>query len=294
MRSTKIILSLGSVLSATAIAIAEPLTIQQAAPPATQPVAVTAAGDVYVTAFLAVGDSSRLEWAGTGVQQNLVTDLARGHLRPVAATGSVADARSAAKDAGARYLITGTYQSADDMLRFTGQIIEVASGTVIGGLSATGADRDLFSMEDALSGQAIKQLNQLSGVKLADERATKPAGVVPPGLQPAIIVQIVQPPAVGAASSYEGSTLQTYVENNRTPSTDFNQQLQDTRYRNTYAGYSNFYGNYLGGYGFSLLYNVGTPLVGFNSFYGGSGFGAGGYFHHGGHSGFTGNGGGHR
>jgi TolB-like protein len=266
-------------------------SVAGADPAATQPSSPT--GDVYLLPFAAIGGDTRLDWAGKAVQQNLLTDLARARLHPAAADQPIAsaDAQASAKAAGARYLITGTYQTTDQLLRFNGQILDVATGNVLGGITATGAERDLFSMEDSLSAQAIQQLSRLPGIVAGQDlaNAQRPAAQVPPALQPAAVAILLQPPAAAAGSSYDGSALQQYVDSNRTPSNDFEQQLQDARDRNTYAPYTDYgtYGGYYGNYGVGLYYGGGLQIGGFgySSGFGGHGFphgfGAGGYFNHG-------------
>jgi TolB-like protein len=254
------------------------------ADPTTQP-----ACDVYLTPFTALGGDNSLDWAGKAVAQNLLTDLVRSKFHPLAADKALpttADAQAAAKAAGAKFLITGTYQTAELQVRFNGQIFDVATGNVVGALTATGSPRDLFALEDSLSAQAIAQLTQQPAVV----RNNKPAGPVPAALAPAVVVQVIQPPAVaqaGAGSSYQGSALQDYVDSNRTPSTDYSQQVQDAQDRDTYGSYNfgnggfyngGFYSPYLGGYGigsygFGLVYSVSSG--GF-----GSGFGPRFGFHH--------------
>jgi len=227
--------------------------------PATQPATQPVSADVYVIPFGALGGDNSMDWAGKAVQQNLLTDLARAKLHVASADKPIenaTDAQAAAQAAGAKYFITGTYQVADTLVRFTGQILDTATRKVQGGISATGAPRDLFSMEDSLSAQAIGQL-----AHLPPTASNKPAGPVPPALQPPFIVQVIQPPAVaqnGASSSYQGSTLQQYVDSNRTPSTDYSQQVQDAQNRDMYNyGYNTPYGSYFGGYGYGYGYGYG-------------------------------------
>jgi TolB-like protein len=266
----------------------------RAGTPTTRPAGVR--GDVYLTPFAFVGGDNHLDWAGKAVQQNLMTDLARSRMHPVTIDQalSTADAQTAAKSAGAKYLITGSYQVSDSVLRFNGQIVNVASGSVVGGISATGPERDLFAMEDAMSAQAIQQLIHMPGIVGINN--FKPTAPLPTALQPAALQQMIQPPAATAGSSYEGSGLQAYVNNNLTPSTDFNQQLQDSMDRLTYSpvtaylpydgigyGYPSFYGTFGGAYGgFGISYSFGRYGYGFR---GGSGF------HHGGFGGGFGGGG---
>jgi TolB-like protein len=266
MRYTAVTICL---LTLVSLASADPTT--QPAMPATQPTC-----DVYIAPFTALGDNS-LEWAGKAVSQNLLTDLARKGFHPLESDKPVSntDALAAGKAVNAKFLITGTYQTLELQVRFNGQIIDVNTGNVLGGLSVTGAPRDLFALEDSLSAQAI---NQLSKIGLA-AAVNKPQAPLPPALQQPVLVQLIQPPAVAApnaGSSYEGSALQAYVEGNRTPSTDFAQQVQNSQDQQDYAspyygyGYGYGYSPYFGGYGgYGIGFYVGIPSGGYGFHSGG-------------------------
>src|ERR1700722_10347196 len=80
------------------------------AAPTTQP-----AIDVTIAPFTPLDDSAAV-WIGKAVQQNLIADLARQHFRPSESAGSDG------------YIIQGSYQFADPLIRFTGQLVEVQSG----------------------------------------------------------------------------------------------------------------------------------------------------------------------
>ncbi len=244
---------LGLLLLTTAPALAA------APPPATRP----AAADVYVAPFRPLTDAPNLAFAGRGVQQNLTADLARAAYRPTAG-GPAADPLAAARQAGARYVVTGTYQATDDHLRFDGELVDAATGGTVAGLAVTGDTRDLFALEDALSAQLIHALSRAAG---------RPAGPpdhlpVPPGLQPAAVAAAIAPPApAGTGSAYQGSALQSYVDANRTPSVDYDPQLGDARDRNTFGSYNSgpstaafggYGGSGYGGYGFDALGFGGT------------------------------------
>lgn len=240
------------------------------ADPSTQPTC-----DVYVTPFTALGSDNSLEWAGKAVSQNLLTDLAQAKFHPLEADKALpnsADAQAAAKSAGAKFLITGTYQTLQLQVRFTGQILDLASGNVIGGLSATGSPRDLFALEDSLSGQAIAQLNPapLAQAAIAKNKPGAPAATAAATAPPAVIVQIVQPPPANQGT-YQGSALQDYVDSNRTPSSDYPPQLpdnSDTPYTydynygdgGSYGPGTGWYGGY--GYGFSIFSISSAPSNG--------------------------------
>jgi TolB-like protein len=181
----------------------------RAAGPATQPVAAAQVCDVYLTPFTALSNDNTLDWMGKAVEQNLLTDLARAKLHPLAADkplANTADAQAAAKAAGAKYLIAGSYQVADQQVRFNAQLIDAGTGNVLGGISTTGAVRDLFTMEDALSSQALQQLGQLPGLAVANNKPVAPAPAAPAAApvaaaQPPVVVQIIQAPPAPAPIS---------------------------------------------------------------------------------------------
>jgi TolB-like protein len=243
---------------------------------------------VYLVPFTPLGGDNSMDWAGKAVAQNLMTDLARARFVVVASektSASSSETRAAAVAAGARYTLTGTYQLADTLVRFNAQLIDNATGNVVGGLSATGAPRDLFNLEDSLSAQAIAQLTH-PRLAANNQKANAAPGPVPPALQPAAVAQIIQPLAVaqtGSTSSYDGSALQQYVDANRTPSNDYSQQVQNAADRSTYGyGYSSYYPLYLGSYSYGLGYGaigyggIGYGGLGYSLFYG---FPSGGHHH---------------
>ncbi len=271
------------------------------AAPSTQPVepamvapsAPSIPADVYLTPFRPITDAPGLSWAGRAVEQNLQVDLTRAAYRPVAADTD-ADPMAAARSAGARFLVTGTYQWADPQLRFDGQVFDLATNTVIGGLSATGEGRDLFGLEDDLSAQLVRTLSHAAGHSQRVSTHGPSTRPVPPALQPDAVAAAIAPPAAGVGSAYAGSALQSYVEGNRTPSVDYNQQLANSRQQNTFGSYNNYggpdgfgyagfgdygYGGYGGygyaGYGGGYLPGVSYPIAGGGSL--GYGFGRGGY-----------------
>ena len=130
--------------------------------------------------------------------------------------------------AGAQYLISGTCQVVDVELRLSGQMIDVATGRPVGGLKATGAVRDLFSLEDILCDQAKRLLPQ-------PPVAARPA--------PAITAPTNNPPVwvSNGSAMFEGSSLERAVS------------LSDSQYAAAYHRY--YYTNdYLYGYGYPISY----------------------------------------
>ncbi|HSV15037.1 MAG TPA: hypothetical protein VLI90_12330 [Tepidisphaeraceae bacterium] len=236
-----------------------------AAAPSTQPTTAPMAVDVLVLPFTPIVAESASDFLSHAVQQNLITDLGRGQYHPTAGDPTTATPLAAGRDTGARYVIAGSYQSIEGQLRFTGQIVDVQAGTVVGGMTATGGPRDLFAIEDSLSAQALHQLQRLNTQSTAAAHGKPAAAVQAPAPAPAIAAP-AQPAAPVFMRTFEGSELQSYANSNRTPSQDYAAQVAASANRQAYwpTGYSG-YGSY-GGYGY---YSYGYPWsVGYTYPYG--------------------------
>jgi TolB-like protein len=118
-------------------------------------------------------------WLAKSLQSSLAADLTRQGLAPIAWPTPIADSATAiaqARNQNAAYVIIGSTQSIDTDIRVTGQIIEVATGRVIGGLKSTGALRDIFAIQDDLASQ----------IQIVQARAQpQPIEPQPPVQQPA-------------------------------------------------------------------------------------------------------------
>ena len=68
-------------------------------------------------------------------------------------------ALAAGRNAGARYVVYGSFATANQELRATGQVVDVAEGKSIAGLKATGPTDDVFQLEDLLARQVRRRLN---------------------------------------------------------------------------------------------------------------------------------------
>jgi TolB-like protein len=125
----------------------------------TQPADTT----VLVLPFSSPSNANQ-QWIGKAVQQDLLTDLTEGTTTHVIAPSSIAPADDndaalrAARDRNAAFVVFGQAQSTDKEVRLTGQVLDVASGTTLGALKATGPADELFHLEDALAGQAFMAL----------------------------------------------------------------------------------------------------------------------------------------
>lgn len=130
---------------------------------ATQPQQNAMAGEKLIVFPFAVAPGAQSPWVGKAVQQNVFTDvIQRTHAHADAATGDPPvnndEALRRARDANAQFAVTGDVQSAGNDLRITGQVIDVASGNVIGGIKATGRAADLFPLEDSVAAQVLQAL----------------------------------------------------------------------------------------------------------------------------------------
>lgn len=108
-------------------------------------------------------------WIGQAVQQNLLNELGRTTLispftppsPPEPAVADIAAAQKAARNTDASYVVFGSYHVAEVGVRFTGQVLEVNTGRLVGSARATGPMRDLFALEDELAAQVRKVLIDL-------------------------------------------------------------------------------------------------------------------------------------
>jgi TolB-like protein len=219
--------------------------------PTTMP---TDSKSVLVFPFSALNDQPAT-WIGKGIQQNLMADLGRlpgvrvlprGDEQSVNATRAI----ELAKEAGAAYVVTGSYQLMNDELRCVGQIINVASGDIVGTLKTTGAMHELFALEDAISDQAARQLWPVIS---ANRPAAAPMGN-PPVINPTPPLQ--QDPMAGR---YIGSSLQAWLETSVNSRDYYHRYIfgQSPTYRD--YGYDYPYGY---GYGRGYGYGLGYPLYG--------------------------------
>lgn len=121
--------------------------------PATQPA-------VLVLAFDPVAADGQDNAIGQGIQQTLLAELGRmRHLRgtlpasqpaAVGAPVTPASALAAARAAEARYVVFGAYQQSQQLVRMTGQVLDVTTGMAVGSMKVTGTAANLFEMQDAL------------------------------------------------------------------------------------------------------------------------------------------------
>lgn len=252
-----------------ALALSAPV-LAQTTKPARAPAAVPAATPaiagtkVLVVPLTEVSDGAKRDWLGRAMHQSMLAELSRlGFVDPITAKNvepaTVADldaATKAGKDAGAAFVVFGSYQIVDDELRVTGQIADVSTGKAAGGIKATGNVRDLFGVEDVVAAQLKKTLTDAVKPALpADQGLAVAAPTTAPSAAPATPPVAAATPASGAPASlgYEGSDLQKDL-NSSSPIADGLQSIYD-KYRygtpeRTYPGYGNGGYDYPSDYGY--------------------------------------------
>ena len=147
----------------TAVVAALPARAAEASAPAER------LGDILVLPFMPLdsrpnegGGSSG--WRGKSVQQTLLADLAAAAPRGTLILGddepaaTAAAAAAAARKVGAHYVVFGTFAADPPLLRLTGQVVDATAGRSVGGLKATGPERDAFRLEDVLAAQLQEHL----------------------------------------------------------------------------------------------------------------------------------------
>src|SRR6185312_5250755 len=103
-------------------------------------------------------------WVGKAIQQDLVADLTESTVAQVIAPVSapqVTDpqaALQAGRQAGATFVLFGQAHTSGELMRVTGELLDVSSGRPLAGLKATAPADDLFPLEDSLAAQALQAL----------------------------------------------------------------------------------------------------------------------------------------
>jgi TolB-like protein len=210
---------------------------------------------VLLLPFAPLGEEGNTLWVGQAVQQNLLSELSRvSSIQPIApiaqskAATDTDEALQAGQAAKATYVVFGSYQISEAGLRLTGQVLEVSSGRLIGGMKATGTLRDLFFLEDTLAEQAKRIL-----AKQLQPQPAKPA--------------VPETPAAEASDPPQQQQQQTpwQRDTNWIERTQLRERYDANYYR---ARYWYIYGTPPGWYGYSPYYYG----YGFGPYYGTNGW----------------------
>jgi TolB-like protein len=171
-------------------------------PPATAPAAVVARANprVEVFPFVSVSQPGQADWIGRGIQESLQSEVSRTGatlLIPGKAPAPTDDVIEIARQNKADLAVVGTYQIVGDNVRVTGHVIDAASNATVGGFAATGPQKNLFGIEDALGEQLrrllpltaqAQQMAQAQQIPQAQQMGQAAEQPVAPQPQPAPVV----------------------------------------------------------------------------------------------------------
>lgn len=250
------------------------LSLAQQAPPTTAPavVAMRPSPRVEIFSFTSISQPAQNDWMGRGIQESLQSDVARTGatlLIPIHPPAPNADAVTVARENKADLAVVGTYQISGDDLRVNGHLIDTATNTTVGGFAATGPQKNLFGIEDAL-GEQLRRLLPPPPTAAAEAQAPQQPQPAPTTIYEQ---QVTPPPSVNY--SYDTTPYVPYY------------------YPDVYD--YDWYGYPYGFYGGIGIYGGGFYGRGFNHGFSHGGFGGrpgGGGFHGGGFGGGHGFGGG--
>lgn len=214
---------------------------------------------VVIGPWAAVEGSTNVAWLNGGIQQTLLADLSRpGQTDAVAIKPGTSNILETARQQDGRWLISGTYQVAASQVRLTGQVIDLSTGQAIGGLKATGNERDIFPLQDELSRQAQNVIRKAIAPLVNQQPTTAPAmsDLVPTG---PIRIVVEQQPANADRVSFDGSSLQRAVDAGQIDPRRINRVRNEAIYQYGYTGYfrspvliggytPSWYGNCFSGY----------------------------------------------
>jgi TolB-like protein len=245
--------------------------------PVTPPAAVArVAPRVEIFAFSSVASQpGQTDWIGRGLQESLQSEVAHTGatlMIPVHAPAATDDAITVARQNKADLAVIGTYQVVGDDVRVNGHLVDVASNNTVGSFAATGPQKSLFAIEDAVGEQLRRSL---PAAPMAQQAA---AAQQQAAQQQVAQQQAAQQPTV----IYQQDPSQAYapppaVNNYYDATPDYGYYYPDTYY----DGY---------GYPFGFYGGLGFYGGGFGRGFDRGGFGRGGFIGHGG--GFVGHGGG--
>jgi TolB-like protein len=147
--------------------------------------ALAEAPRVRVLPFAEANEKQQRDWINRALQQAVIDELASLTTVQLVSTSQPATAP-------AEFTVLGTIQRINGGLRVTGRV-EDANGKTIGGFKATGTERDLFAIEDAIA-------QQITGLIAPTERPLLEGGPV------------ISRPASGGTGNFEGSDLQRALQ----------------------------------------------------------------------------------
>jgi TolB-like protein len=202
---------------------------------------------IFISPLSAIGEDGKTAWISQAVQQNILHELTRVQgVKPVLPAAPPADhnaAVTAAKSAGAHFLLEGSYTLADPGIRITIQVFDLKTNAYIGAAKATGPLKELFALEDSIAEQIhriVQHQVNLRAPAAAPQQPLPPIAI--PGNGP------VQQP------QYPWDRDKPFIAN-EIRKTLLDRDYEDSRYRTTYTyPASGYYGSGYYGYGFAGYY----------------------------------------
>jgi TolB-like protein len=115
-----------------------------------------------VLPFVNMGGDAQYEYFADGMADEIITALSRcGGLLVIARNSSFSykgksvDARQIGRELGVRYMLEGSVRRGGSRLRFTGQLIDAASGAQIWADRFEGAMSDVFELQDQIASSVV-------------------------------------------------------------------------------------------------------------------------------------------
>ena len=148
-----------------------------------------------VVPFVNVSQRTQDEWIGAGIAETVATDLQRlgwsvlGQATVVEAlmagkavepNGAAASALSVYAELGVRFLVSGTFQRLDDLLRITAGIVDVRAGAVLHIVKIDGTIGDLFATQDRIAATLADRLAGAADQEKSAVARHAPALATPP------------------------------------------------------------------------------------------------------------------
>jgi TolB-like protein/Flp pilus assembly protein TadD len=138
---------------------------------------------IAVLPFANMSGDPEQEYFADGMAEEIITALSRCHSLFVIARnssfvykGKTVDVRQVGRELGVRYVLEGSVRRGGDRLRFTGQLIEAASGTHIWADRFEGETSDIFALQDRFSESVVATIEPRLQLAEIERLKHKPAG----------------------------------------------------------------------------------------------------------------------
>jgi TolB-like protein len=134
-----------------------------------------------VLPFVNMGGDAQYEYFADGMADEIITALSRcGGLLVIARNssfsykGKLVDVRQIGRELGVRYMLEGSIRRGGSRLRFTGQLIDAASGAQIWADRFEGAMSDVFELQDQIASSVVAAIEPKIEAAEIDRLKRKP------------------------------------------------------------------------------------------------------------------------